>query len=172
MVSYVLRRILLAIPTLIGMTAVVFFIMALAPGGTAAMLTQGAQLKPQEREAIKRYLEERYGLDKPLIVQYGRWLGKISPLQVGNGPLGWPWFKKPDLGESLIRNRKVTDLIAESLPVTLLLDGLSLPLIYSLSVWIGLKAAKHRGQLVDVGTGTALLAFWSFPVILAGLLSG
>jgi peptide/nickel transport system permease protein len=70
----------------------------------------------------------------------------------------------------MIRDRKVSDLIAEALPVTLLLDALALPIIYSLSIWLGLKAARHRGEAVDVGMGTVLLAFWSFPVILAGLL--
>jgi microcin C transport system permease protein len=170
MLSYVLRRLLLAIPTLIGMTAVVFFIMALSPGRPSAILAQGLQLKPQEREALRRYYEERYGLDKPVVVQYFRWMSKISPFQIGPGPLGWPWFKAPDLGHSMIRDRRVSDLIGEALPVTLLLDGLSLPLIYSTSIWLGLKAARHRGQLVDVGMGTILLGLWSFPVILAGLL--
>src|SRR5690349_19642097 len=154
MLSYILRRILLAIPTLIGMTAVVFFIMALSPGRPSAILAAGLQLKPQEREALKRYYDERYGLDKPVYEQYARWLSKISPFQVGPGRLGWPWFKAPDLGQSMIRDRKVSALIAEALPVTLLLDAMSLPLIYSLSIWLGLKAARHRGQLVDVGMGT------------------
>jgi ABC-type dipeptide/oligopeptide/nickel transport system permease component len=170
MLSYVLRRLLLAIPTLIGMTAVVFFIMALSPGRPSAIMAAGLQLKPQEREALKRYYDERYGLDKPVVVQYFRWMSKISPLQIGPGRLGWPWFKAPDLGHSMIRDRRVSDLIMESLPVTLLLDVMALPLIYSMSIWLGLKAARHRGELVDVGMGTVLLALWSFPVILAGLL--
>lgn len=165
MLSYVLRRILLAVPTLIGMTAVVFFIMALSPGRPSQILAAGLQLKPQEREALKRYYDERYGLDKPLYVQYARWLSKISPLKAT-----FPFVKKPDLGQSMIRDRKVSALIAEALPVTLLLDGLSLPLIYSMSIWLGLKAARHRGEFVDVGMGTVLLALWSFPVILAGVM--
>ena len=78
--SYVLRRILLAIPTLIGMTAVVFFIMALSPGRPSAILAAGLQLKPQEREALKRYYDERYGLDKPVYVQYARWLSPCGPV--------------------------------------------------------------------------------------------
>jgi len=171
MMSYVIRRLLLAIPTLVGMTAVVFFIMALSPGGTgAALLSKEGNLKPQEREAIKKYLEERYGLNKPVIVQYGRWLGKISPLQIGNGPLGWPWFKSPDLGESMFRSRRVSDLLGDAVPITLLLNLLSLPIIYSLSVLMGITAARNRGGLIDVGSGTVLLAAWSFPVILMGLL--
>jgi microcin C transport system permease protein len=171
MMSYVIRRLLLAIPTLVGMTAVVFFIMALSPGGTgAALLSKEGNLKPQEREAIKKYLEERYGLNKPVVVQYGHWLEKISPLQIGRGRLGWPWFKSPDLGESMFRSRRVSDLLGDAVPITLLLNLLSLPIIYSLSVLMGITAARNRGGLVDVGSGTVLLAAWSFPVILMGLL--
>ncbi len=171
MMSYVIRRLLLAIPTLVGMTAVVFFIMALSPGGTgAALLSKEGNLKPQEREAIKKYLEERYGLNKPVVVQYGHWLEKISPLQIGKGPMGWPWFKSPDLGESMFRSRRVSDLLGDAVPITLLLNILSLPIIYSLSVLMGVTAARNRGGLVDIGSGTVLLASWSFPVILMGLL--
>src|SRR4051812_7929105 len=122
MLSYVLRRLLLAIPTLIGISAVVFFIMALSPGRPSAIMAAGPQLKPQEREALRRYYDERYGLDKPVVVQYLRWLSKVSPVQIGPGPLGWPWFKAPDLGHSMIRDRKVSALVGEALPVTLLLD--------------------------------------------------
>src|SRR3954469_366996 len=117
MLSYVLRRILLAIPTLIGMSAVVFFIMALSPGRPSAILAAGLQLKPQEREALRRYYDERYGLDKPVYQQYVRWMSKVSPVHVGPGPLGWPWVKAPDLGQSMIRDRKVSALITEALPV-------------------------------------------------------
>src|SRR5512133_1265768 len=80
MFSYVIRRLLLAVPTLIGMTAVVFFIMALSPGGTAAdLIAKGEGMKPQEREAIRAYLNKRYGLDQPVYKQYVYWLNQISP---------------------------------------------------------------------------------------------
>jgi peptide/nickel transport system permease protein len=241
MLSYIVRRLLLAIPTLIGMTAVVFFIMALSPGGTAAdLLSKEGQMKPQEREAIRKYLNERYGLDLPLYKQYFRWLNHISPfgfrsaqevnrlqegqarewarqyrqshpdfparvaraLDVSNERIekwlaggsqfapeqwkqilpmidkkasdlsghGWPTFKTPDLGMSMVRSRRVSDLMATHLPITLTLNLMALPLIYSLSILIGINAARHRGRLLDVASGTVLLALWSFPVILAGLL--
>src|SRR5438874_2486038 len=81
MFSYVIRRLLLAIPTLIGMTAAVFFMMALSPGGTAAdFMAKEAGMKPQERAAIKAYLDKRYGLNDPYIIQYFRWLKRISPI--------------------------------------------------------------------------------------------
>ena len=176
MFSYVIRRVLLAFPTLIGITLVVFFIVAWSPGGTAAdLMTKGEGMKPQEREAIRKYLNDRYGLDKPLIVQYGRWVNAISPIggkAHGEGfPGSWGFgFKTPDLGMSMVRSRKVSELILSAIPVTLTLNLITLPMVYSFSVLTGIKAAKRRGQVWDVGSGTVLLAMWSFPVILAGLL--
>ena len=81
MVTYIARRLLLLFPTLIGMTAVVFFVMAAAPGGVGGALMRGEMgMKPQERQARREYLNRRFGLDKPAYIQYCRWLNKVSPL--------------------------------------------------------------------------------------------
>lgn len=81
MLTYLIRRLLLIIPTLIGMTWIVFTVMSNAPGGIeATVMPRDAQLKPEERQALQKYLNKRYGLDKPKIVQYLRWLNKISPV--------------------------------------------------------------------------------------------
>lgn len=81
MLTYLIRRLLLIIPTLVGMTAIVFLVMSNAPGGIeATVMPRDAQLKPEERQALQKYLNKRYGLDKPKIIQYLRWLNKISPV--------------------------------------------------------------------------------------------
>lgn len=81
MLTYVIRRILLMIPTLIGMTAMVFFVIAFAPGGiTGAMMTSQGEVKAENRQQIEEDINERYGLDRPRIVQYLRWLNKVSPV--------------------------------------------------------------------------------------------
>jgi len=80
MVSYITRRLLLLFPTLIGMTMVAFFVMALSPGNVTRMMLSGEDLRPEERMRIEEYLRERFGLGDPLIVQYGRWLNNISPV--------------------------------------------------------------------------------------------
>lgn len=176
MLSYILRRLLLVVPTLVGMTALVFFVMALSPGGTAADLMRGEQgMRPEERKARAEYLEKRYGLNKPLPVQYLRWLNKVSPFGVKESGVGFPsflplGFKVPDLGESFTQHRPVIDLIGERLPVTILLNLASLPLAYAIAIYTGIKAARHRGKAVDITSGTILLGLWSFPVILAGVL--
>lgn len=176
MASYILRRLLLLFPTLIGITIVTFLVMALSPGGIgAALMAREGMMRPEERKAVEDYLNERYGLKKPLYVQYLNWLNKVSPVGKKKENEGFPssWkfgFKKPDLGESFIRRRPVIDLISEALPITLLLNGLALPIIYGFSIWTGVISAKHRGKFLDVGIGTSLIALWSVPVILMGVL--
>ena len=176
MFTYLLRRVLLMIPTLIGVTAVAFFIIALSPGGLGgALLSAEGQMRPEERKAILAYYNARYGLDKPVPVQYLRWLNRVSPLGLKGTwqgfPQSWPvGFKVPDLGESWQRHRPVINLIQESLPVTLLLELLSLPLIYIIAIGTGVRAARARGELVDVGLGTVLIGLYSLPEIWIGVL--
>jgi peptide/nickel transport system permease protein len=176
MVNYILRRLLLVLPTLLGITILVFSVMALSPGGTAKDLMRGEQgMRPEERKALRQYYEKQYGLGKPLPLQYLRWLNNVSPLGTKDRGTGFPanWsigFKAPDLGKSRTKDRSVTGLIAERLPITLLLNLASLPLAYAIAIYTGIKAARHRGQAVDIVSGTILLALWSMPVIWAGVL--
>ncbi len=81
---YILRRLLLMIPTLLGITFLVFMLIALSPGGIGAGLSAGNGQMDQTNRAIKEaYLEDRYGLDASAPVQYVRWLGRISPIKFG-----------------------------------------------------------------------------------------
>jgi len=69
------------IPTTLGITLVVFFIMKAAPGDPAQMLiSPEGELRPDERKALIAYTKKRYGLDLPVHLQYLRWLNKISPV--------------------------------------------------------------------------------------------
>ncbi|MFM1829727.1 MAG: hypothetical protein RLZZ558_67 [Planctomycetota bacterium] len=83
--TYIARRLLLMIPTLLGITLLVFSLVALAPGGIGAGLqVSGGQMSDTSRVMqMQAYLEDRYGLNDPVIVQYGRWLAQISPLKFG-----------------------------------------------------------------------------------------
>ncbi len=88
MISYITRRLFLMIPTLIGITFLVFLIVAMSPGGIGAALKGSAGAVESDAGANARavqeaYLEDRYGLDDPVIVQYGRWLARIFPVQFG-----------------------------------------------------------------------------------------
>lgn len=114
MVNYILRRVLLMVPTLIGITFVVFMLIALSPGGIGAglLVAGGGAMQSQNAIAIqKAKLEDRYGLNEPAIVQYFRWLGRISPVKFGQRdlispsgelvsvprrlkePPAWKWFE-------------------------------------------------------------------------------
>ena len=278
--TYILRRLVLMGPTLLGVTAVVFFVMALSPGGFSGVLMsqQGGLTEGEEARRIRQYFMRRYGLDKPVWVQYGRWLNQVSPIgfttssqvefsdqevvavrQVLDGAdFDWPmgvksqavdlalvmaayrdvapeatakqlleiiqdpvtidpvslglnesatvsWVtqladkslpmarrkvvdglagefagrdrvlfnrltvKMPDLGDSL-RGRPVIDLLAEALPVTLLLNAISIPMIYAVAILTGIYAARHRGQLFDVAVGGGMLVLWSLPVMFVGVM--
>lgn len=176
MLSYIIRRLLLFVPTLIGITAVVFFIIALSPGGIGgSLLSAEGGMRASERKAVEEYLNKRFGLDRPPVVQYLHWLNSVSP--VGGKPAGagfpasWPvGFKSPDLGTSFQLNRPVSDVILQALPVTLLLESISLPLSYLVAVGLGIGAARRRGKFFDIGTGTLMVALFSVPTIWTGVL--
>ncbi len=175
MYTYILRRLLLMLPTLLGITLVVFVVMASAPGGISAQtLIEGQNLEPQAKKALEDYYNRRYGLDSPAPVQYLRWLNNVSPIGFTFDQdfhiNGFSLAKGSDLGTSFMYGRPVTDLLAERVPITLLLNILSIPLIYVIAIGIGVHAATRRGQTFDVGSGLFMLALWSVPTMLAGVL--
>jgi microcin C transport system permease protein len=97
----------------------------------------------------------------------------ISPfgrVQNPDGTLGRWAFKKPDLGFSPSKGRDISDLILEALPVTLLLNVISVPIIYTIALLTGIQSAKKRGGAMDVATGTTFLGLWSIPSIWAGVM--
>lgn len=85
MLSYIIRRILLMIPTLIGISFLVFMLVALSPGGVGAALrvAGGGASEQTDKAVLQAYLEDRYGLDQPVILQYVRWLARVSPIKFG-----------------------------------------------------------------------------------------
>ena len=170
--TYLLRRLLLMVPTLLGMTVVVFFAMALSPGGLGGRAMAAGNVRGAEAARVRAYYEKRYHINEHPVRQYLRWLNLVSPIGfrvnddgafVGFGP------KAPSLGESMERHRPVSELIAEALPVTLLLNLISLPLIYATGILAGVRAARNRGGAYDVGFGAAQLAAWSIPTIWLGV---
>lgn len=329
MTTYIIRRLLLMIPTLIGMTLLIFMLVAMSPGGVGAALqvSGGGQMDSGSIAQQRAYLEDRYGLDSPILVQYARWLGRVSPIKFGardqfapNGdrfrkprpapePPLWQWFVEalpvapavtklevpqdanarsqlyrsasgnyaqarasflgtrsrfeiamgdlakamdrpdvvrergqirpdparrigkeafqsadatlwataeqqaqamfeahvrlqeataqlrsvydarmfrragvplipgtvslaaPDLGTSFGKSRPVSSLIAEALPITLLLNLIAVPIIYAVAIPSGILAATRQGSLFDVGIGAFYVALWSIPVVWAGVLA-
>ena len=174
-ITYLVRRILLMFPTLIGITLMVFMVMAASPGGISAQnLVEGQNLEPQAKKALEDYYNRLYGLDQPAPMQYLRWLNNISPagftFDAEHRLTGFSFSKGSDLGTSFKFGRPVLDLVAERVPITLLLNLLSLPLIYAAAIGIGVRAARERGGTFDVTSGGITLALWSVPTMLAGIL--
>lgn len=175
MLTYLLRRLLLMLPTLLGITIVVFSVMVMSPGGISAQtLVEGSDMKPQEKQALLDYYNKRYGLDQPPPIQYLRWLNNVSPVgftQDAEGAYtGFSFSKGMDLGISFMYGRPVGEILGERIPITLLLNVITLPLIYVIAIVLGVKAATDRGGRFDVGSSVSMLALWSAPTMLVGVL--
>lgn len=282
MLTYIIRRLLLMVPTVLGVTAVVFFVMALAPGGFGGTVLNeaGGQTEGDEARRIREYYNRRYGLDKPPVEQYGRWLNQVSPIGflttnqltftaeqivqakavlaksdvineldsdkkvaiVSEGLASYfdiepvegaqrlidaltdidaglalnasidkpdntmvrevqelretdmaaarrelfdglgaqvagrqrilfnrPALKWPDLGQSL-RGRPVMGLLSETVPITILLNVITIPIIYIVAIISGVYAARHRGGFFDVSSGAVMIGLWSIPGMWVGVM--
>src|SRR2546428_575576 len=150
MLGYALRRLLLALPLLLGITFVSFTVIHLAPGEPAEIQTGDLSIKSDAQ--ARQLLREMYDLDKPLHVQYGKWLARLGRLDFGKS-------FSPD-------GRPVLQKIGERLPVTLLLNIIEMLIIVALAVPIGVLSATRQYSLFDkvttvfVFVGFATPDFW------------
>jgi len=142
--EYIVRRLLFIIPLLLGITIITFVVVHLSPGGPADMLTG---LTPKVTAEAKARLHSLYGLDKPIHVQYWLWLSRIVRF---------------DFGESFKDGRLVIIKILERLPATLLLNVLSLLLIFFIALPIGILSAVRQDSFFD--KGMTIFVFFGFSV--------
>jgi len=162
MLEYIVRRLLFMIPLLLGITIITFLVIQLSPGGPADMLTG---LSPKIGAEAKARLRSLYGLDKPIHVQYWLWLTRIARF---------------DFGESFKDGRLVIIKVLERLPATLLLNVLSLLLIFFAALPIGIMSAVRQDSFFDKGMtifvffGFSVPAFWLalLLMILFGVILG
>lgn len=147
---YVIKRLIAAVPVIIGLTIIVFFVMALIPGDPATAIL-GSYATP---ENIAR-LNAQLGLDKPLVQQYFTW---ISNLLQG------------DLGRSYNLNRPVLDEVIERFSATLILAGVSLILCSILGIIAGIISAVRQYGWADKGITLVVLVGLSTPAFWLGLL--
>ncbi|HEY96649.1 MAG: peptide ABC transporter [Dehalococcoidia bacterium SG8_51_3] len=155
MTAYIIRRLIIAVVILIIVTLIVFFVMQLLPGDPLVIfLGQQAGTGSMSQEQLEQ-LYIRYGLDKPLIVQYWNWISGVV---------------KGNMGESIYYHENVGKLLLERFPVTLDL-GIKSFIIYNiLGIVMGMVAALRRGKWLD--TFATLLSYIgvSIPVFWLGLL--
>jgi peptide/nickel transport system permease protein len=151
MTSYILKRLALTIPILLLIVIIVFLLIKLIPGDAVSAMQGQTKLSAAQMEAIREVL----GLDLPLHVQLGRYLGGLL---------------QGDLGRSLFGARPVRDLIAANLPATLVLTIAGMSVAMLIGIPLGILAAIKQNSIWDVGATTLGLAGVSVPAFWLGLM--
>jgi peptide/nickel transport system permease protein len=150
MLTYLVRRIAIIIPTLFFVSIIIFGLQQLLPGDPALALA-GEERDPN----VIAFLRHKYHLDQPLPVRYGLWA-----LGVLHG----------DLGESIRINRPVLDLVLEKLPVTAELAGLAIVVALVIGIPAGVISAVKNGSVIDYGANVFALWGLSTPNFWLGFL--
>jgi peptide/nickel transport system permease protein len=161
MITYLIKRVLWMIPMLIGISLISFFIMHLAPGD---ITNNEASFNPKASEESRQKLREMYNLDKPVIVQYGLWLKRMSTLDFGKS---FASHQKPVFWQATDAEGNITPgMIQEALPITLMINILGLIITLTLAIPLGIIAARKYGQWQDKSItlfnfiGFSIPGFW------------
>ena len=151
MAKFIIRRVLISIPTLLGISLVIFLILAMAPGDPFAELALNPDIPAEVRENLRKQL----GLDEPLHIRYVKWLWSL--LQ-GN------------LGFSMVSRLPASDLIWQRLPTTLFIMGSAYILAVLIAIPVGvISAIKQYSWLDNIATTFTFVGF-SLPTFFTGLL--
>lgn len=149
------------IPTLFGITLISFFIIHLAPGKPTDIFTElNPKITPEAREKLEKY----YGLDKPIIVQYGLWLKRIVKLDFGES---FSSDHRPVM-EKIWNGKK--PLIERRLFVTFMINMLSMIVILVIALPLGIFSATHQNTLYDKIATTAVFVGFAMPTFWLALL--
>ena len=166
MLSYVLRRLLLVIPTFIGITVIVFTLTRLVPGGPIERMMTAYQIANQESSShqsiagntlSQQQLDELnayYGFDKPIIESYFDWLVKVIQL---------------DLGQSTRYYEPVWETIKERLPISAFYGICTLLITYLISIPLGILKALQHGKPVDYATSLLVFLGYAIPNYIVGI---
>jgi microcin C transport system permease protein len=172
--AYILKRILLMVPTLFGIVLITFVILQMVPGGPVERMI--AQLRAHEQagegggasgagagarqrgtelqEEQIAYLRQLYGFDKPVTVQFWNWLLRLFTF---------------DFGESYYHHKTVVTLVLEKLPVSISLGGWSFLLVYAACIPLGIRKAVQHGSTFDAVTSVLILIGYSIPGFVLGV---
>lgn len=161
MLIYLIRRILVSIPTFLGITLVTFLIINAAPGGPIEQKMQKMRMGGGEggrstgvSQELLDNLTKQYGFDKPIHERYWLWLKNISKL---------------DFGDSFAYQEPAIDVITSKFPVSLQFGIASLILTYLICIPLGVKKAISAGGVFDQVSGIVLYMMVSVPVIVLGI---
>jgi len=150
--KYIIKRLLQAIPLLIGVSIIAFSIMHLAPGGPLSVYTLNPSITAQDIDKIKVIL----GLDQPIHIQYVKW---AKGMFTGN------W------GTTFFGGRPVFDVIVERIPATFLLMGSAMSIAIIIGMCIGILGAFKRYSVFDYLATTGAMVALSFPTFWFGLMA-
>ena len=159
MATYILRRILLMIPTLLGAVTLIFLLMRLLPGDVALYILGSGESSEVNQQALQQ-IRQDLGLDQPLIVQYGRWLWGVVRL---------------DFGDSYWTRQPVIEELQRRYPITANLAVMSLLLGTLIAIPVGVLSAVRQDTLADyaarlfVIAGLSLPNFWLAILLILGL---
>ena|SRR3990167_239952 len=181
MLAYIIRRLLLIIPTLLGILTLNFFIIQAAPGGpveqmiaqlegleNGAATRMGGGTQAEVRSSNSQYRGAQ-GLDPELI-------GRIEKMYGFDKPIGERFlimlksYAMLDFGNSFFRDKKVTDLILEKMPVSISLGLWSTLLIHLISIPLGVKKAVRNGSRFDIWTSSVVIIGSAIPSFLFAIL--
>ena len=143
MIAFLFRRLLAAIPLVLGIATIVFFLLSLAPGDAASFFVS-PNITPEVLDQIRRNM----GLDQPVHIRYVRWMSSML---------------RGDFGVSFTRNQPVLDIVTEILPNTLLLSLCAVVLAFSGGILIGVFQAVRQNRLADSSLSVVGLFFYSMP---------
>ena len=149
--NYLLRRILIAIPSLLGISVVLFTVLALAPGDPFEELASNPNIPPEVRAALRL----KFGIDDPVFVRYFRWLSAMA---------------QGDWGFSFVSRVNVDSLILQRLPATLIVIGSSQILALLIAIPVGVYAATRPYSIFDQIANTLAFVGFSLPTFFTGLL--
>jgi microcin C transport system permease protein len=191
MLAYILRRLMLVIPTLLGIMVINFFVIQAAPGGPVEQMIsqiQGTAVDATERfsgsssggETVRSTTSDSggggggayrgaRGLPKELIERIEKMYGFDKPI-VERFFLMMKNYLAFDFGESFFRNKKVVDLVIEKMPVSISLGLWTTLLIYFISIPLGIAKAVRDGSRFDVSSSTTLIVLNAIPGFLFALL--
>jgi ABC-type dipeptide/oligopeptide/nickel transport system permease component len=152
LLNYIIRRLILMILVLIGVSLLVFAIMMLIPPGQrVGIYVHGEKVSPAQMEA----LIEKYGLRDPFPVQYARWMRNIF---------------RGDFGFSVTASAPVLEGFKRYFPITFELVLYATPMIILVGVWLGTAGAVHKDKPIDHGTRVFAIFGYSLPTFWLGLL--
>ncbi|MCK5198095.1 MAG: ABC transporter permease, partial [Spirochaetales bacterium] len=152
LLNYIIRRLLLMVLVLVGVSLIVFAIMMLIPEGQrVAIYVKGEKVRESQMES----LIEKYGLRDPAPVQYFRWMKNIA---------------RGEFGHSVTASAPVIDGFKTYFPVTLELVMYSTPLIVLVGIWLGTVGAVNKDKPIDHFTRVFAIVGYSLPTFWLGLM--